>query len=558
MRRLRWATALVGLGLSLGGASAQTPVPQAGGPDPNASTAAPRSLGGVVVDARDGHPLPGATITVGETGGGETVATVRADAEGHFEVKGLRRGKYSLHGDARGYVGAFYQEHEEFSTALAVGMGLETQGLRLALEPEAAVRGRITDETGEGVRNALVTVYRETRRMGRREQTPVATVMADDRGDYEAGPLKAGRYTVAVTGRPWWAVHPRSETPGGASGALRTGVDPALDVAFPLTFYPGVTEGRAAGEVVVKVGEVARADVPMTAVRAVTLVVDREAGEQGAGRAMPQLRVPTFGGSEMVTGDVEFTPRGTEVHGLAPGNYRMQLGYGDAERVSEVRLGQGGAEIREGTGDAMGSVEVEVAAAGTGATLPRGVVVVLQGTRAEAGEDSHVGGVNERGIARVSGLPEGSYRVLVYDRRGPMEIEQLQAGGTPLPQAGEIRVQPGSPVEVKLVVGPALKGIDGLAERAGKPAAGAMVVLVPVDAMGVPELYRRDQSDQDGTWTLRGVLPGRYIVVAVADGWHLDWSRQGVMEPFLAKGVAVEVKKGATGVVRLGGTVQVQ
>ena len=40
------------------------------------------------------------------------------------------------------------------------------------------------------------------------------------------------------------------------------------------------------------------------------------------------------------------------------------------------------------------------------------------------------------------------------------------------------------------------------------------------------DLFRRDQSDLDGTFTLQGIVPGRYTVLAIEGGWELDWSER--------------------------------
>jgi hypothetical protein len=64
--------------------------------------------------------------------------------------------------------------------------------------------------------------------------------------------------------------------------------------------------------------------------------------------------------------------------------------------------------------------------------------------------------------------------------------------------------------------------LEGIAKGSGKPASGAMIVLVPKNAEANPELFRRDQIDQDRTFGLRSVLPGAYTVMAINDGWDLD------------------------------------
>jgi len=37
-------------------------------------------------------------------------------------------------------------------------------------------------------------------------------------------------------------------------------------------------------------------------------------------------------------------------------------------------------------------------------------------------------------------------------------------------------------------------------------------------------LFRRDQSDSDGSFSLRDAAPGKYTVVAIEDGWELEWA----------------------------------
>ena len=85
-----------------------------------------------------------------------------------------------------------------------------------------------------------------------------------------------------------------------------------------------------------------------------------------------------------------------------------------------------------------------------------------------------------------------------------------------------------------------------------------MIVLVPKNAEANPELFRRDQGDQDGTFGLPSVLPGAYTVVAMNDGWDLDWGKSAVIGRYLAHGRAVGVSDDAGGVVHLPDAVEVQ
>jgi len=86
--------------------------------------------------------------------------------------------------------------------------------------------------------------------------------------------------------------------------------------------------------------------------------------------------------------------------------------------------------------------------------------------------------------------------------------------------------------------------VDGFALRDDQPFAGAMVVLVPHDPANNTPLFRRDQSDSDGSFTLPNVVPGLYTVIALANGWDLEWSNPAVLQPYLKSGEAVQVTGG--------------
>jgi hypothetical protein len=83
--------------------------------------------------------------------------------------------------------------------------------------------------------------------------------------------------------------------------------------------------------------------------------------------------------------------------------------------------------------------------------------------------------------------------------------------------------------------------IEGFVKKDGKSAPGVMVVLVPIGLNNDIELFRRDQSDLDGSFVLPSVIPGKYTVIAIQDGWSLEWGRPEVLAQYLAKGVPVTV-----------------
>jgi hypothetical protein len=84
--------------------------------------------------------------------------------------------------------------------------------------------------------------------------------------------------------------------------------------------------------------------------------------------------------------------------------------------------------------------------------------------------------------------------------------------------------------------------VDGVALKDDMPVAGVMVLLVPQDSAAPPQLFRLDQSDSDGTFTVASVVPGKYTAVALENGWNLQWSNRKVLKPYLAQGVPVQIE----------------
>ena len=110
--------------------------------------------------------------------------------DGHFEFANLPAGKYSLLGAKRGYITAAYDQHEQFSTAIVTGAGVDTENLNLRLASTAVITGHVFDEFGEPVRNASVTLWRDDHSAGVSRTVPVQTDQCDDQGSFEFAPAR--------------------------------------------------------------------------------------------------------------------------------------------------------------------------------------------------------------------------------------------------------------------------------------------------------------------------------------------------------------------------------
>src|SRR5207302_327456 len=117
-------------------------------------------IAGTVVSASSGAPLGQALVSIVNTKDPRDAHSMVTSEDGHFEFKQLKAGKYSLKGARRGFVTGFYNQHEQFSTAIVTGVGVDTENLVLRFSPSAVLSGKVIDEWGEPVRHANVTLYR--------------------------------------------------------------------------------------------------------------------------------------------------------------------------------------------------------------------------------------------------------------------------------------------------------------------------------------------------------------------------------------------------------------
>jgi hypothetical protein len=193
------------------------------------------SITGTVVDAESGRPVSGARVTVtgeapqinagrasgaasGRSGGpiqvGVTMTlgpvtqmsgnrvgrSVIADAQGAFDVRHLPAGRYLVNVSHRGYLNGGVGQRKPAGqvTAFVVADG-ERAAVTVKMIRGGVVTGTVYGEHGEPIANAQVSVYRYTNMMGARRLQPTGGVSTDDRGVYRVHSLQPGEYFVAAT-----------------------------------------------------------------------------------------------------------------------------------------------------------------------------------------------------------------------------------------------------------------------------------------------------------------------------------------------------------------------
>jgi len=514
-------------------------------------------IAGTVVNAVGSNPLARARVSLQDTRNRQALQWMITSEDGRFEFKQLSAGKYSLGGAKRGFIAASYEQHEQFSTAIVTGADVDTEHLVLRLAPYAVLSGKVLNEAGEPVRHATVSLYAEDRRVGVGRIQKVRSEGTDDQGSYEFAALNAGTYFIAVTATPWYALHPNSFHP--EEGQAASVVDQSLDVAYPVTYYKDATEPDDASPIPIRGGDRLEADVHLSPVPALHLLF-HVPGDGQHGFNMPMLQKPSFDGMEYVQhgGNVMVSPGVFEITGVAAGRYAVRMrtsAPGEPVQMSEVEmdLTTDGQELDAAKGEPASSVKASLKVLGE-ETLPRDLGIMLRNSKLRVVAYRRV---NEKGEVEFPDVTPSKYEVLAQAPGKAYSVLRISSPGTEI--SGHILdVAAGSSLNISLtLVGSAMR-VEGFAKRSGRAAPGAMVVLVPKDPETNRDLFRRDQSDLDGSFNLLNVIPGSYTVCAIENGWDLDWAKPAVIAHYCEHGRRVIVSERPRGFMQLEDAVEVQ
>jgi 5-hydroxyisourate hydrolase-like protein (transthyretin family) len=513
------------------------------------STANTFRIAGTVVNAVTGGPVRGATVAVLAVEDSHRIAAVQSGNDGRFDIEGLSAAKYQLIVSKRGYSTAAYDEHEEFSSAVVTGEGLDTGNLVFRIVPGAVLRGVITADGGDPVAQAQVMLFQKPRGHqpgGRIVQ--VDTALTDDTGVYEFANLAKGEYLLAVKAEPWYALHR-----GGARQRGAGETNQALDMAYPITYFDSTTDEASASPIALVGGSRVEADISLHAEAALHLDVQAQRKQDGS-IARPELRQAVFGisVSNDSAGFADATQTGgTEFSGVAPGHY--ELTQGDPPRVVALDAAAS-QQVEPGAGTPAVAVSGTLQTA-TSAPLTGEAVVTLEPVDGAQGFKPKVSEFNH-GAFSFAAVPAGAWKLRVEQSGLQTPVFSIAVGGR-AHQGGLVTVQDRALTLLVRVSADGMR-VEGFARKGEKGLAGVMVLLIPKDAAAFPDFVRRDQSDSDGSFVLRDVAAGQYTVVAIEDGWGLDWTRAEVIGRYLPGGVAVRVTDTLDKVAHLAGPVAVQ
>lgn len=540
LREFSGATLLAALALSFAASHAQTAPVAPGGP---------YRIAGKVVNATTGQPVRHATIGVLAEEDSHLIESMQTDNDGRFLLDHLPAGKYPLTASKRGYRTSFFDEHDEYNSAIVTGPDQDPTHLTFRLTPNSVLYGVVTGDGGDPVEGASVLLFERGGEHGTAEDriNEVDAVTTDDTGAYEFPGLAAGEYLIAVSAQPWYAMHSRRDGDRGEASPL--------DVAYPVTYYDSTMDEASATPIKLAEGGRQQADINLHAVPALRLQV--AVPRRRSGLARPELRKMVFGVQVAAesSGFIDAAQTGsTEFTGLAPGRY--QLMQGDPPRVTNFDL-SASQDVDPNSGTP--AVSIDGALINTNGAPVTGVSMVALEPVGESHGRATVQAPVHQGTFHFDSVESGTWALSAIGTTNAKPVIAVGVGGRSTAIGGNQLAVKDQPVAVTGIVSETLSRVQGFARDDNrKGMAGAMIVLVPRQPEAYRALLRRDESDSDGSFNLRDVPPGQYTVIAIEDGWKLDWSQRANLSPYLKRGVSITIPSQGAPIVTLPQSVIVQ
>lgn len=501
-------------------------------------------IAGQVVRGR-GTPVRGAHVAIFLPQNAEKRVTVISGENGEFSFTNVPAGKYSLQVADHDRT-QLYKQFEEFSTAIAVGPGCDSEHIVFELQSPAQIVGSVVDEAGDPVRNATLYLFDTSMSRGTRRTELKETKTAASDGSFHFTHLDPGTYYVGVVGRPWYAQNAMSFRNDGVN-VTNVPPPPELDVAYPLTYYAGSSTPDGATAIHLEPGNRIEIHFTLQPVRALHIALEgyEDKPEQ---RVTAALRATGPGGTLVNVPSGQSSPG--MLGGVPPGKYLISvtlvtngqltpLGSPDVTRAHEFTpLGSQDVTLAS---DTTLHVTDTVNTSVTGklklveGEIPPGLNVLLEGVN---NSNNSPAPLKPDGSFDMDNVVAGRYNLRLANTP-ELYIQSVIAKNGEYAN-GVLQVNPAAHIELSITAARGLSSIEGVAVGDGKPIAGAMVLAIPRD-YSHGNYIPRDQSDSDGSFSLNFAPPGQYTVIAIDNGRDLEYANPAVIAPYLSKGQTVTV-----------------
>jgi protocatechuate 3,4-dioxygenase beta subunit len=513
-------------------AQPQPGVPQMPGPGgrqqpPNAAADQPpgtATLRGHVFDAANGQALRKAQVRIMQVMDQQSASfvgpvgrenrMVTTDAQGAYEFKELRTGRYTITAAKGSFVSMQYGQTRptEPGKPLQILDNQTIERVDFSLPHGGIITGRILDEYGEPLSDVMVAPQRFMYVQGQRRLAPAGRmVTTDDLGEFRIFAVPPGQYYLQATWR------------GGNFAIGPPGPNDDRTSYAPL-YFPGTLEMSQAQRLTVGVGtevsDIVMTMKPIKAMRVSGTIVD------SAGRPMSGMLTIGQGFPFGIFNGTPIQPDGSFTFtGVSPGEYTItaqQFGTPDAEvATTKVTVGtENISDLRLVGAKPMvvrGRVIVDPAAA---SSLPPRLMLQAAPVQMMPMLGPRQPAAVQDDMSFELKSPPGVYRLNLMPPGQEWAIRSVRLNGTDLTDTG-IEIKANEEIhalEVELTN--KLTTITGLVTNARGDAVKDYTTIVfaqdPARWAGNNTRYvSTGRPDQDGRFKINGLPAGEYYIVAL-------------------------------------------
>lgn len=492
-------------------------------------TPASATIEGIVIKDPGSEPVKKAIIELiaeDQRQGGNYTAVTAAD--GSFRIDTVKPGRYHLFAERTGYIESTNHGVRSHGRVLSLTDGQELKDIQIRFAAAAIVSGRVTDEDGEPLENAEVSVLQRIYSSGRNRLQQVGSERTNDLGEYRIPGLPAGNYYLSVNPPPDFKSLLESDNSpsAGKNPPANNGEKPST--SYQTTYYPGTPDRSQAEPIQLHPGDEFPANFSLTPSPMLTI--------RGSVTNLPPNSSATI---MLQSNDFNVVFNGGEVHRdgtfvihhVSPGAYTIVASVENApapmvarqplqmssNNVDGLRLvPQTGATIR-------GQLHLE---GKTNGNYLNSRLMSLTLHSADAADDAVIdfgiaSGFSPTAQIAIDGsfqwrnVPPGKYSLhLGFDANDTSGwFLKSVVAGRQTTDLSAISVDGG--MMVLDVVASANGGVvEGVVANAqGEPVADAVVLAAP-EARSHTDRFVKTVSDQRGRFSLQGIAPGQYSLFA--------------------------------------------
>jgi hypothetical protein len=162
------------------------------------------------------------------------------------------------------------------------------------------------------------------------------------------------------------------------------------------------------------------------------------------------------------------------------------------------------------------------------------------------------GAVKEDGTFEIEDVAAGNYQVAVYapsEKYRDWYLKSLLFAGREVADTG---FAASGETSLDVVVSAKGASIEGkVVDGAGKPAAGVLVLTLPSSGkLGRPDSYQTAKTDANGSFLMRGLDPGEFVVLAL-ENLRGDARSAEFYQKYAGQGMTVSLTEGEKKAVAL-------